>query len=74
MFIRIMIIVGLATLVLALLMLARGFPIVPPPLSDKPLGTSTLSHGGPSIAPPSKELPDRSGDGVRHQDGVGGTR
>jgi hypothetical protein len=73
MFLRIMMIVGLASLVLALIMLARGSHTITPPLSDKPLGKSMLSHEGPSAAPPSKESPDRSGSGVKHEDGVGGT-
>jgi hypothetical protein len=71
MFIRIMVIVGFAALVLAFIMLAHISRTVTPPLSAKPLGTSTLSHGGPSVAPPSKELPDHPDDGTREQDSLG---
>lgn len=68
MFIRILVIVGLATSVLAFIMLARVSRTVPPTLPAKPLGISTLGHGGPPVAPSSKGLPDRSGDGARDQD------
>jgi hypothetical protein len=74
MFLRIMMGVGLATLALALFMLARVSHSDRPSLSPKPLGTSTLSHGGPSSAQPSPGIPDRQGDDMREQDRGGSTR
>lgn len=71
MFIRIMLIVGLATLVLAFILLVHASRTGTSPFSDKPLGTSTLGHGGPPVAPPSEGLPDRPGDGARDQDRLG---
>jgi len=71
MFIRIVGTVGFATLVLAFFMLAHVSGTVPLTLSAKSLGTSTLSHGGPPVALPSKGVPDRPGDGARDQDRVG---
>ena len=74
MFLRIMMVVGLVTLVLALIMLARVSHRDSPSLSPKPLGTSTLSHGGPPAAQPSTGVPDRQGDDMRDQDRGGSTR
>lgn len=74
MFIRIMIVVGLATLALALIMIARGSHTGTPPPSTKPLGTSTLSHGGPSITPPLNVLPARPADSANDQDRAGDTK
>jgi len=74
MFIRIMIVVGLAALALALIMVARGSHTVTPPLSAKPLGTNTLSHGGPSATPPIKVLPARPGDSANNQHRPGDTK
>jgi hypothetical protein len=71
MFVRIMFIIGLATLVLACIMLARVSRTVTPPLSAKPLGTNTLSHGGPSVAPLSTRLPDSPGDNTDARDREG---
>jgi hypothetical protein len=68
MFVRIMFIIGTATLVLSFIILARLSHTVTPPLSDKPLGTSTLSHGGPSVAPLSRRAPDRPRDGAKARD------
>ena len=74
MFIRIMIVVGLATLALAFIMVARGSHTGTPPLSTKPLGTSTLSHGGPPVTPPFKVLPARPADSANEQDRAGDTK
>jgi len=74
MFIRIMIVVALAALALAFIMVARGSHTVTPPLSAKPLGTSTLSHGGPPATPPSKVMPARPGESTNDQDRAGGTK
>jgi hypothetical protein len=71
MFVRIMFIIGMATLVLAFIIFARVSHTVPPPLSAKPLGASTLSHGGPSVAPLSRRLPDRPGDSAKDRDREG---
>jgi hypothetical protein len=64
---RIMMVLGLITVVLALVMLARVSHTDRPPLSPKPLGTSTLNHGGPPAAQPSTGLPDQPDDDVRNQ-------
>jgi hypothetical protein len=74
MFVRIMFIVGLATLVLACIILTRVSPTVTPRLAAMPLGTSTLSHGGPSVAPHSTRLPDRPGGGAYARDREGETK
>jgi hypothetical protein len=71
---RIMMVIGVVTVVLALIMLARVSHTDRPPLSPKPLGTSTLSHGGPPAAQPSTGVPDRQGDDIRDQDRGGSTR
>lgn len=74
MFIRVMVAIGIVALVLALIVLTRVSHKETPPLSAKPMGTSTLSHGGPPAARPSPELPDRPGAEVRNQTSGGGTR
>jgi hypothetical protein len=71
MFVRIMFIIGMATLVLAFIILPRVSHTVTPPLSAKPLGTSTLSHGGPSVAPLSTRSPERLGDSANARDREG---
>lgn len=74
MFVRIMSVVGLATLALAFIIVARGSHTGTPPPSTKPLGTSTLNHGGPPVTPPLKVLPARSPDSANDQDGAGDTK
>lgn len=71
MFLRVMVAVGVVALVLALFMFTRVSPPDTPPLSAKPLGASTLSHGAPPTANPSTGLVDRHGDGMRNQDSEG---
>jgi hypothetical protein len=71
---RIMMVVAVITVVLALVMLARVSHTDRPPLSPNPLGTSTLSHGGPPAAQPSTALPDQPDDDVRNQGPGGSTR
>ena len=74
MFMRIMMVIGVVTLVLALIMFVRVSRTSRPPFSGKPLGTSTLSHGGPPAVQPATGLPDQPGDDVRNQDRGGSTR
>jgi hypothetical protein len=74
MFVRIIFIVGLATLILACIILTRVSHTVTPRLSATPLGTSTLSHGGPSVAPLSTRLPDRPGEDANARDHEGETK
>jgi|GEM_PF-2035183 len=74
MFIRVMIIVGLATLALAFFMVTRGSHGIKSTPSAKPVGTSTLSHGGQPATSPSNGLPYRSDESANDQDRAGKTK
>jgi len=56
----IMFVVGLLILVIALCVLWTSRDLPPRFFSMKPVGASTLSHGGPVPAPPDQALTDQS--------------